>query len=461
MNSKKRNQKQSDLGYEQCESRNLLATFVVSGTTLVVTGSSGDDVVAINQNPGNAYVHVATEADGVPIQSQFLLASSFDKVEANLGDGDDEIRVNTWKTTEINGGAGDDLLIGSYYGDVIHGDAGADKIYGRHNREAIGELDKLFGDDGEDLIYGGAGSNEIHGGAGNDTVYPGLVQVVPGGDLYVNTVFGDGGDDNLYGSYGREITEGGAGNDTLRGNNNVDTLRGGDGDDYVNGDNGDDFVYGDAGIDNLHGGADHDEVYGGDDKDYVYGEGGNDVLYGDGGDDLIYDGYGDDNSYGGDGNDEFFTPTDAPHSDFASNYEGGAGNDIFHIAELAGNYYGQAGDDVFNVLGSLNNVSSGLSLFGDDDGGPHGNDTYEFFHSSTDSTISGVTPNIYIQNSFGIDLVDFSDAGNAPGIIAVDNSHFSVPRVDYAKDVGSGHVIRVNLPETLSSPGFGDLKHNY
>ncbi|CAK7053264.1 MAG: hypothetical protein DELT_01099 [Desulfovibrio sp.] len=89
--------------------------------------------------------------------------------------GDENFDGGTYGYTNltINGGDGDNDIIGS---------SGADTIYGG---------------DGVDTINGGAGNDVIYGGAGNDTLNGGL------------------GNDMIYGGAGNDILTGGAGNDTF------------------------------------------------------------------------------------------------------------------------------------------------------------------------------------------------------------------------------------------------------
>ncbi|MCI0635028.1 MAG: hypothetical protein L0206_14105 [Actinobacteria bacterium] len=56
----------------------------------------------------------------------------------------------------LDGGAGDDIVVGTYVGDLLYGRAGRDRLFGG-----------LSGD----LLYGGAGADRIAGQGGRDTVY--------------------------------------------------------------------------------------------------------------------------------------------------------------------------------------------------------------------------------------------------------------------------------------------------
>jgi Ca2+-binding RTX toxin-like protein len=116
----------------------------------------------------------------------------------------------------VDGGAGDDTIIGGKGNDVLIGGDGSDQISGGA---------------GNDLILGGAGDDFVEGGTGNDTVY--------GGD----------GDDVLFGDAGNDLLIGGEGIDILIGGTGNDRLSGGAGDDLLAGNEGNDVLTGGAGSD--------------------------------------------------------------------------------------------------------------------------------------------------------------------------------------------------------------------
>ncbi|MFO0291347.1 MAG: ELWxxDGT repeat protein [bacterium] len=65
-------------------------------------------------------------------------------------------------TYRLQGGGGNDLLIGSHQRDVLQGGLDNDRLYGG------GDIDRLFGEEGDDLLDGGAGSDFLYGGLGAD-----------------------------------------------------------------------------------------------------------------------------------------------------------------------------------------------------------------------------------------------------------------------------------------------------
>jgi len=102
----------------------------------------------------------------------------------------------------IHGKEGGDTMIGinSTAGEVFYGGAGMDMLYGSYEGS-----NKLYGEDGSDVLCGGPFADELLSGEGHDF---------------------------LMGGSGDDIIEGGEGNDALIGNADVNILKGGAGDDY-------------------------------------------------------------------------------------------------------------------------------------------------------------------------------------------------------------------------------------
>ena len=76
---------------------------------------------------------------------------------------DDDVSTNMFSLT-VDGGAGDDLLIGSNGQDSLFGGEGEDTIFGGDGNDALG------GDQGDDFIVGGLGDDTLLGGLGDDTL---------------------------------------------------------------------------------------------------------------------------------------------------------------------------------------------------------------------------------------------------------------------------------------------------
>ncbi len=279
------------------------------------------------------------------------IADQQEGITVDGGAGNDLI-VGHNQADDLSGGADNDLIQGNGGDDTIDGGAGNDSLAGGDGN------DTLLGSDGLDLVYGEAGSDVIFGGAGNDQLWGDMYKSgapfdgpLDGND-YIDGGAGDdqlvgqGGDDTLIGGADNDLLFGDAGNDTLLGGAGIDELQGGDGNDHLDGGTENDRLLGQAGNDTLLGGAGNDTLGGGDGNDLLAGEEGNDTLYGDAGEDSLY---------GGSGNDTLY---------------GGVGEDILS---------GGAGDDTLDGGAGVDTLSGGL-----------GNDTYIFSAGSGEDRITDV-----------------------------------------------------------------------
>jgi hypothetical protein len=208
------------------------------GRTVVDFGA-GDDEVKVSQNAdGSLRFEVNGEThDLTPAQSQ--------RVTLRGGEGDDRITLDDSVTGDVRveGGAGDDVLVGNAADNWIAGGEGDDLIVGGAGDDTlIGQAgdDTVTGGDGVDYLEGGAGDDLLDAGAGRDVVY-GL-----GGD---DTLLGGADQDYLDGGLGDDMVQGGAGNDAVIGGRGDDRLLGGEGDDVIAGGEGRDVTIGGAGDD--------------------------------------------------------------------------------------------------------------------------------------------------------------------------------------------------------------------
>jgi len=205
--------------------------------------------------------------------------TSTGKSLAQLGFSFGSQTINVIGTTEILGGAGNDVMSANAENNYFRGGDGDDVMIGNDGADII------FGQNGWDTITGGAGNDSLSGEAGND--------IISGGE----------GDDSLDGGAGDDSITGGNGIDTIYAGDGDDTVDGGDGNDYLSGGNDQDYVRGGAGNDEIHGWFGHDTLEGGDGDDTIYGEDGLDSLLGNAGNDTLYGGNGGDRLNGGNGND--------------------------------------------------------------------------------------------------------------------------------------------------------------
>ena len=118
----------------------------------------------------------------------------------------------------LDGGAGNDQLIGSSFMDLLRGQAGNDTLNGGDGN------DFLQGGAGDDQLSGEAGTDGLSGGSGNDTIFGGL-----GDDI----AYGGTGDDSVRGEAGSDTIFGGADSDDVDGGTDTDQVAGGSGDGEV------------------------------------------------------------------------------------------------------------------------------------------------------------------------------------------------------------------------------------
>jgi Ca2+-binding RTX toxin-like protein len=180
---------------------------------------------------------------------------------------------------------GDDLYDGhdGAVSGVVDGGSGEDTLLGGAGRETLSggtNNDMIDGGGGDDSLSGSAGTDVLDGGDGNDTIRPGAdADIIDGGagerDLLtyfgstvavsVNLATGDasGGDAAGDEFTGMEGLAGGSGNDTLTGDARANRLIGNSGNDLLVGGAGSDTLSGGEGIDTLNGGTGVDILRGG------------------------------------------------------------------------------------------------------------------------------------------------------------------------------------------------------
>ena len=156
----------------------------------------------------------------------------------------------------LNGGDGNDRLIGSPLSDLLNGGGGNDQLSGNNGE------DMLDGGPGADLISGGGGIDTVNYSMRNTPVWVSLDGVANDGTPAISSAATSEGD-NVKPDVENII--GGAGNDRLAGNDLNNRLVG---------NAGDDVLLGLAGNDVLVGGPGHDELYGGADDDLLDGRDG-------------------------------------------------------------------------------------------------------------------------------------------------------------------------------------------
>ncbi|MFM2389352.1 MAG: hypothetical protein RLZZ437_907, partial [Pseudomonadota bacterium] len=154
---------------------------------------------------------------------------------------------------------GVEALAGSAFGDTLDGGIGDNLLVGRDGHDALSGaegVDTLQGGEGNDTLTGGSGADILSGGDGSDTAdYTGSVDAV---NVSLAALAASGGDaagdvltsiENLTGTEGNDALEGDGQANVLSGGRGNDTLTGGAGDDMLSGGRGADALFGGDGID--------------------------------------------------------------------------------------------------------------------------------------------------------------------------------------------------------------------
>jgi len=202
-----------------------------------------------------------------------------------LGDGDDTARLLTTVLT-VEGGTGDDVLLGSSGSDDLDGGPGSDRLDGRRGR------DDLTGGPGRDHVIGGRGDDYLFDG---ETDAQAARDVLDGGPS-ARSPRPATGDIVSYERRRRSlrIDLGSGGTGTEDRLTALESVRGGRGNDRLSGSNADNTLEGGGGADVLHGRGGNDVPMGGTGNDRVHGDDGDDVLWGQQGGDSLFGGRGDD-----------------------------------------------------------------------------------------------------------------------------------------------------------------------
>jgi len=323
----------------------------------ILLGGGGDDTFLVgtasgfarfNGGTGFNVIQGAAENAVIRIQGvanvQEISSGGFGNVTiSGASDSDllDFTNITLTDITAINGGLGDDTIIGSADDNVINGGGGNDRLVGGAGFDTIdggGGNNTLNGGADDDIFLVGTKTslNTYIGGAGFDTVQAnadGAVILLTTGSLSgVETITSGGfGDVLISGTAGVDVIDlravdifdgeislidGKDGNDTIYGTN-ADLNAGTSGSDTIAGGTGDDRIFGGSGDDIIDGGDDFDYLDGGVGLDTVNGGAGDDTIVASGGDFL----------FGDDGNDVFLARGGA-----ANNFDGGAGFDTIRAA---------------------------------------------------------------------------------------------------------------------------------
>ncbi|HEX2818140.1 MAG TPA: calcium-binding protein, partial [Phenylobacterium sp.] len=324
-----------------------------------VLGGQGADLITFT-GTGNAFIDGNLGNDSIVITG----GAAAQVMKLSGEDGTDTIDAHAGLGKyNIDGGAGDDSILGS-----IHADT-------------------LSGSDGNDTIQDGGGANVIDGGNGNDQItLTGLH------DTANETITGGAGNDII--SDGAETTSG------------VDKIDGGDGNDSINfaTSSGASTITGGAGDDTILAGSGADTIDAGSGDDSVSGGAGGDTITGGAGDDVIHGGTGTDVLSGGGGTDEFtFNFGDSPASGPSVLLAGGIASGIDQIRDWTST------DLLHFVNNAAADMAVGTSL-------NFSETTATDFASAVTSANAHLGAGLYVAVQVGTDVIVFADT-NASGTI--------------------------------------------
>lgn len=260
---------------------------------LHIVGTAADSLLALRLKAGAPHIlEVDVDSDG---SADFTFDRGlFDCIVVDARAGDDQVWIDetdgVFTDTEqltVNGGRGDDVLLGGSGGELFIGGPGHDTL----ELGGGADVSAWYPGDGNDVIDGGDGDDaiEIYGSEASENFsitangsrvrFDGLNPTAFFLDVGTceNLVLKAGGGDDKLTCTGNlaaliQITaDGGPGADTLLGSNGADVLIGGDGDDFVDGQQGNDVAF-------LGRGADVFQWDPGDGSDTIEGQDGNDRL---------------------------------------------------------------------------------------------------------------------------------------------------------------------------------------
>jgi Ca2+-binding RTX toxin-like protein len=140
--------------------------FARGGDDVLVGGVSDDALFGGGGNDTVSYAGTLT--DGVTVRLLFGTATgaygadTLVNIENITGSGGNDILAGNNTANAIDGGVGDDRLLGRYGDDVVRGGDGNDVFFGGRGS------DTLYGDAGDDILNGNIGTDVLYGGDGAD-----------------------------------------------------------------------------------------------------------------------------------------------------------------------------------------------------------------------------------------------------------------------------------------------------
>jgi Ca2+-binding RTX toxin-like protein len=175
---------------------------------LTVEGTNGSDRIALRLQAGQPGILQVDVGDDGSADFSFE-RTEITKIEVDAGNGDDSVRIDESNgvfadtiPTTIDGGNGNDRLVGGAGAGTVLGGNGNDTLFGG---SGAGTLD---GGNGDDTLAGGSGAENLLGGNGNDSI---------DGNRGNDVALMGNGDDTF-------IWDPGDGSDTVEGQNGEDTM---------------------------------------------------------------------------------------------------------------------------------------------------------------------------------------------------------------------------------------------
>lgn len=215
---------------------------------LVIYGTNANDRILVSTHSGNVY---RVSINGVVIGDY---GNPNGRLVVFGLDGDDTISMLSYvsRPTWLDGGDGNDSILGGRGRDTLRGGAGNDTLHGGVGYDELYEM----ADVNMTLVGGNANVNGSMTGVGSDVLYRASIESARlVGGISANTI-----DTTAFGA--RVTLDGGLGNDVLRAGANNDVLLGGGGNDIMSGGAGRDMLIGGDGLDTMSGGVGDDIMIG-------------------------------------------------------------------------------------------------------------------------------------------------------------------------------------------------------
>ncbi|MBI5007090.1 MAG: putative Ig domain-containing protein [Nitrosomonadales bacterium] len=409
------------------------------GTIRIVQSTNDSNypsLAAINSPDFEGFVRFVDGVAVPELEGMYFVGETGSNNLLDGGVGDDHLLGDSGIDILL-GGTGADMLYGFSEGDMLNGGEGNDTLHGDVTQgnyttvNAYGETasiyalpefhgnDILEGGTGDDQLIGDGGSDTLLGGDGNDQIFgdSDKLDIQWHGNDYLDggagddTLVGNGGNDTLYGGTGVDQMWGGIGDDTLDGGIGNDTLWGGNGNDTLIGDAGDDKLYGEAGSNHLDGGNGNDTLNTGGSTNTLFGGTGNDTLQAAGGGSYLDGGDGTDTLIAVDGNNTLFSGAgdDDLQAGGGNNYlDGEDGNNTLFADGGNNTLIGGAGNDTLSAAGGNNYLDGGEgtnTLIAD--GGSN-----TLMAGSGDDTLSSTGGNSTLDGGGGNDTLAADGGGN-------------------------------------------------